>query len=360
MNLVKGLAAFCCAVVWLFVLPISPPVQAETKSTHHVKKNVQTAWQFDFEQHVAYKKAVGRPADKPPPIAGRSEAKNAGPAADPVKPYKAFFKKTAATLPYNRQFRISADLGAEIPSATQAGRGAVVTAFEKVMVSGKVWYHVTYNKNKTVWISSAIVSEYLPASGAAEPLNVPLITQKPQLPRGCEVTSLAMMLKYAGRNVSKMTLARQIKKVPFRSNGYYGDPHDGFVGNMYTFSKPGFGVFHEPVAALARRYLGGRIVVDLSGKGFGKVQAQIKKKRPVWVIVTSRYRHLPERDWKTWRTKNGSVRITYHEHAVLITGCSNRYVYINDPLAGIKNRKINRKDFIAGFNQFGKQAISYN
>lgn len=245
------------------------------------------------------------------------------------------------------------------PAAAGPGGSKIVTAFEKVIISGKTWYHVTYSKNKTIWLSSAVVSDYLPANGAAGPLNVPLIAQKPQLPRGCEVTSLAMLLKYASSNVDKMALARRIKKVPFRSNGYYGNPHDGFVGNMYTFSKPGFGVFHEPVAALARHYLGGRIV-DLSGKGFDEVQAQIKKKRPVWVIVTSQYRHLPDVDWKTWRTARGPVRISYHEHAVLITGCSDQYVYFNDPLAVVKNRKVNKKDFIAGFNQFGKQAISYN
>lgn len=43
-------------------------------------------------------------------------------------------------------------------------------------------------------------------------LNVPLIKQNPELRYGCEVTSLTMVLNYAGVKVNKMELYRNIQK----------------------------------------------------------------------------------------------------------------------------------------------------
>lgn len=83
--------------------------------------------------------------------------------------------------------------------------------------------------------------------------NVPFIQQLPELDRGCEVTSLAMMLQYAGITVDKMKLANEIKKVDFMNDGVRGNPNEGFVGNIYTFSESGYGVYHGPLFQLAKK-----------------------------------------------------------------------------------------------------------
>ena len=187
-------------------------------------------------------------------------------------------------------------------------------------------------------------------------LNAPHIKQNPQLPRGCEVTSLAMLLNHAGVSVDKMTLAKKVKKVPYRSNGLRGNLNDGFVGNMYSMNQPGIGVYHGPIKDLAESYLPGK-VFDLTGKEFNSVLEQLDQKRPVWVLVTRTYDIVPESRWTTWKTRSGPLKITFKMHSVLVTGYDKDFIYVNDPLS-IKNRKLPRQKFIAGWEQMGKQAIT--
>ncbi|MEH7075106.1 C39 family peptidase [Neobacillus drentensis] len=194
-------------------------------------------------------------------------------------------------------------------------------------------------------------------------LNVPIVKQMPELPRGCEVTSLTMLLKYTGIKANKMTLAKQVKKDPaklVRKNGkiYFGHPNYGFVGNMYTFNKPGWGVFNKPIEALAEKYKPNRIK-NLTGKPFETILSYVSAGHPVWIINTSWFSRVPNSYWQTWYTSHGTVRITYKEHSVVITGYDSKYVYFNDPLDGTKNKKRPIKSFVEGWKQFGSQAISY-
>lgn len=227
--------------------------------------------------------------------------------------------------------------------------------------SGTVWHQIELSKTQRAWASSTILTSKNPAKKVL--LNAPLIKQMPQLPRGCEVTSLAMMLNYAGVKADKMKLAREVKKdtTPYqKKNGkiYFGNPYNGFVGDMYTFKKPGFGVYHGPIAQLANKYLPNRII-NLTGKSFESIYPYLDKGTPVWVITNTRFNTLPASYFQTWETPTGKVRITYKEHSVLITGYDNQYIYFNDPLSGTKNRKVAINSFKNGWIQMGKQAITY-
>ncbi|UTI42194.1 C39 family peptidase [Niallia sp. RD1] len=195
-------------------------------------------------------------------------------------------------------------------------------------------------------------------------LDAPIINQLPDLPRGCEVTSLAMLLQYADIDVDKMTLAKQIKKdtTPYsRENGkiYYGNPNDGFIGDMYSLSGPGLGVYHKPIAALAEKYLPGSII-DFTGSDFEEIKNHLSNNRPVWVITNSTFKKLPDSEFRTWHTPSGTVKITYSEHSVLITGYDETYIYFNDPLTGEKNKKAPITDFEESWVQMGSQAITIN
>ncbi len=194
-------------------------------------------------------------------------------------------------------------------------------------------------------------------------LDVPVISQIPELPRGCEVTSLAMLLNDAGEKVDKMELAEKIKKDPTPqtiSGGqiHFGNPNDGFVGSMYNYKEPGFGVYHKPVAELAEQYLPGNIN-DLTASDFEELKYYLSDGRPIWVITNTSYKPLNDNLFQTWDTPSGKVRITYKEHSVLLTGYDSEFVYFNDPLTGVKDKKAPINEFKESWVQMGSQAITY-
>lgn len=193
-------------------------------------------------------------------------------------------------------------------------------------------------------------------------LDVPILLQYPELARGCEVTSLAMILSFNGKKVSKMELAQQIKKdpTPYSRDGngriYYGNPYDGFVGDIYNLKKNGYGVYHGPVAELAKNYFGDK-VFDITGLEFEDVLYFLSKGNPIWVVANSTYAPLKEEAFQMWHTPTGIVKVTSKEHAVVMTGYDDQYIYINDPLYSHKNRSVDRNNFKKAWEQMGNQAI---
>jgi uncharacterized protein YvpB len=183
-------------------------------------------------------------------------------------------------------------------------------------------------------------------------LDVPLLNQmdSPRLYNGCEVTSLAMILNFKGISVTKNELAEEITRVPLQySNGEYGNPNIGFVGNMED--GPGLGVYNQPIFELAQKYLE---AADLTNTSFDRLVVEVAKGNPVWVITTSTF--APISEMETWQTPEGNVDITYQMHSVVITGYDSTNIYINNPY-GTKNQKVDRENFILAWEQMGKQAV---
>ncbi|MCG8398410.1 C39 family peptidase [Bacillus atrophaeus] len=230
------------------------------------------------------------------------------------------------------------------------------TLFVLILISAALFVGFKmYTQDITIPFLNHDKSKTLTLKGSASPLDVVLYNQmdSPKLYNGCEVTSLAMVLHYAGYNVSKNTLAEDIPTVPLTySSGLKGDPNEGFVGDMEN--GPGLGVYHEPIYKLAKKYAGSD-VKDLTGQNIKAVYRELEQGRPVWVITTSKF--APVDNIKTWKTSNGNVDITYSVHSVAVTGYDEGYVYVNDPY-GHKNRKTDRKNFEKAWKQMGSQAIA--
>jgi uncharacterized protein YvpB len=192
-------------------------------------------------------------------------------------------------------------------------------------------------------------------------LDVPLIKQNPELRYGCEVTSLAMVLNYAGVKVTKMDLFKDIEKDSdplVRKNGNiikWGDPSIGFVGDM-TGKKAGYAVFDRPMEDLVNKYLPER-AVNLTNSSFHDLEKHVENGYPIVVWTTGDYR-LPDR-WESWEHNGRTIKTPLDLHAVVLVGFSKEHVYLNDPLSGKKNVKVNKKNFINSWHALKSRAISY-
>jgi uncharacterized protein YvpB len=192
-------------------------------------------------------------------------------------------------------------------------------------------------------------------------LDAPLINQNPQLDNGCEITSLTMMLQYAGVAVDKMELAKAMPKdkTPLKRDRkgnivYWGNPNSGFVGDV-TGKNPGYAIYHGPLYVFTRFYL--KTAVDLTNSPYKKLEQKLAQKKPVLVWTTNHY-DVP-RTWQQWDTPSGPIRTTREEHAVLLVGYDSKYVYVNDPLSYRKQQRIDKNKFKRGWQALGRQAISY-
>lgn len=186
-------------------------------------------------------------------------------------------------------------------------------------------------------------------------LDVPLENQMPDLPNGCEVTSLSMLMNYYGIKVNKNELAENIQHVDFFTDGgkYRGNPNQGFVGHM-SIANAGWCVYNGPLYNVARKYT--THIENITGSDFLSLLKLVSNGHPVLIITTTTFNRV--NDMQTWDTNTGKVNVTPSSHACVITGYSKpkKVVYVNDPY-GYKNQPVNWKNLQASYNQQGRQAL---
>lgn len=186
-------------------------------------------------------------------------------------------------------------------------------------------------------------------------LDVPLENQMPDLPNGCEVTSLSMLMNYYGIKVNKNELAENIQHVDFFTDGgkYRGNPNQGFVGHM-SIANAGWCVYNGPLYNVARKYT--THIKNITRSDFLSLLKLVSIGHPVLIITTTTFNRV--NDMQTWDTNTGKVNVTPSSHACVITGYSKpkKVVYVNNPY-GYKNQPVNWKNLQASYNQQGRQAL---
>ncbi len=187
------------------------------------------------------------------------------------------------------------------------------------------YYYISNGAKQSGWV---LASDLKPVAPATIQLAVPLISQLPELPTGCEMTATTMMLQYAGVKIDKMRFAAAVPRS--------SDPNSGFVGEPTGNVGVGLYVYPQGLLATVRQYL--PTAVNLSGMSLPQLKAQLAKRHPVVVWVTG---------------LDG-----FASHTVTMTGYQVNALFYNDPWTG-RQETISNHDFETIWQQNGRRALSY-
>ncbi len=193
-------------------------------------------------------------------------------------------------------------------------------------------------------------------------LSVQAVLQDPELPNGCEATSLATLLQYKGFAANKLDLAyAYIPREDFTesSDGRLGpSPEHAYAGDPAT--GRGFYCFAAPLAQGANRYLqeqGSSLqAVDITGVTVEGLKQYLHAGEPVAVWVTLDL-SAPRTGSFSWTLREtGEEYIPYvNLHCVVLTGWGRGVCEIMDPLRGC--RTVDQQAFIDCFVQMGSRAL---
>ncbi len=194
-------------------------------------------------------------------------------------------------------------------------------------------------------------------------LPVQGIYQKPELPNGCEATSLAALLRYYGYPADKVELAYGfIPREDFAESmteRFGPDPETAYAGDP---AGTGFYCFAQPLAQGANAYLEGigapERAVDLTGCTPFVLRKTLASGRPVAVWTTLRMEALAYSTTYWWQF-SGSETLYIPQtnlHCVLLHGYDSDFYYLFDPLYGAV--KAPRLLFETRWIQMGSRALA--
>lgn len=253
----------------------------------------------------------------------------------------------AVTVPEQRTVAPSAS-AAETGSETAPGETSGSTGAEDTSVSRTI-------------ITSRIRKEYDSNSVYIDMENV---LQLPELPVGCEITALTILLRYCGFDADKTDLAKNYLPQSWGNPRYedgktYKDSFfDYFIGD--PFSR-GYGCFASAIEKAANSYIadhgGGFTVKNISGSHPDVLYDYLAEDVPVLCWATDGM--IEPEYYETWYDNATGEQLDWYlnEHCFVLAGfnMSADVVTLNDPMKGIIDYNINR--FETRYDQMYRQAI---
>lgn len=172
--------------------------------------------------------------------------------------------------------------------------------------------------------------------------DFPYILQMPELPTGCEITSLTAVLNYYGFNVDKLTMA--VEYLPSSPANIYYDENGVMHGedlNDYFIGDPqsvyGYVCGTNAIVTAADSYLADAesfmTASDISGYSCDELYELVANDTPIVVWVTIGMQQRSETEG--WYTDSGEyVEWSQSDHAAVLVGYTDDTVIIADPLSG--------------------------
>lgn len=228
----------------------------------------------------------------------------------------------------------------ETTEETLVTEESTVTATEDVTVAGTETATATEAMNVSEIEST--YAQYIPIATETivntKPLNDSMklsdfqpICQLPELPTGCEITSLAMVLNYYGYNVNKCELANN-----YLETGDVGETnfYKAFVG--LPSNSASFGCYAPVIANAANNYLlnqgSNKKARAMSGVSFSTALQYIDKSVPV--IIWGTLNCQPGYPSVTWTVDGENLTWITPEHCMVLVGYDKTYVRVADPMTG--------------------------
>lgn len=243
------------------------------------------------------------------------------------------------SLPSNLDYDLVEIIGVDEPDAPELdikddGDTVVITVTEIIDMVDKV----EQTKENTVIVKPSTIDASALNKKQVK-LDVNCVLQNPELPTGCEITSLTTVLNYYGYNVSKTTmsdnyLVKSIDKVADFWKVFLGNPRSN-----------GFGCYAQPIVDAANKYLKEQDnkykAVNYSGTKFEKLLKEVENGNPV--IIWSTMYGEKENDLREpyttykWEIDGKTIQWIAPEHCMVLIGydIDRNVAIMSDPQRGI-------------------------
>ena len=252
-----------------------------------------------------------------------------------------------------------------LPTAQATGSGTLPSP--EVVPSEPIFSEAVSSEPASSEVVSGTPAPTETVSGEHPPEHNPAVTliyQNPELPNGCEITSLAILLNWAGYPIDKVELSDNYlpKQGFYRSDGvlHGADPNQAYAGDPSS-SSSGWYCFEGPILEAANAYLSDRNTTQraapLSGTTREELENYMNAGIPLAVWVTLDYSAPRTRTSSSWLLPDGTNYVPYTNlHCVVLAGWDGDSYLIANPIEGWQT--ISPDAFWSCFDAMGRRAVA--